>query len=442
MKENGNFIYGINLPWFGKSDNKYQTFGASPLSNTETTYSHDYADMVLTDISAMGFTSVRTWLFTGWGGTVMDSENKIVGLTDEFLDNLEDYLSIVKEKGLTANLVLVPHIVQNVPGGISDQTAAMHTILDEGATQSYIENALKPTLNVIKKYQDCVIALDLYCEPEGDAVDTAGLDTENYPGRAEKLSDLTPFIKAEADAVKSVMPDMYCLVSSSYNQNFQEFTTYLDYGIDILGLNFYNDESDVSIPDNRIETDVATEFTDRWITECNYKSSKEVIADWTEEKFSDIVRDFYSNAKAEGYSACYAWHYSASYGQNTSLVEGSADDINEPDLSKLRLSAQLLHYDIIDYNNSIGKTSGDDAPALFVNQNDRCIRWLGSRQAVYYQVEYNDGDVWQLLNRADHVNGQNLYEYTLATEYAVGKYPLRVVSYNSNGESKVSNILY
>jgi len=406
------------------------------------TYSHDYADAALTNISAMGFTSVRTWLFTGWGGTVMNSDNEIIGLTGDFLNNLTDYLSLIREKGLAANLVLVPHIVQDVPGEIANQSAAMHTVVDAQATQAYIDNALMPTLNVIKNYQDCVIALDLYCEPEGDAEDTAGSDAQNYPGRTSQLSDLTPFIKAQSDAVKSVIPDMHCLVSSSYNQNYQGFTTYADYGIDILGLNIYNDSSDVSVQDNRIDSDISAEFSDRWIGECNYKSSKDVVAGWTEKQFSDVVRNFYENAKARGYSACYMWHYSASYNQKTSLVEWQENDINEPDLSKLRLSAQLLHYDIIDYNNDIGKTSGNDSPALLINHDNTCLRWLGSRQASYYQLEYNDGNDWQLLARIDHVEDQNLYEYVLSAEYAVGNYPLRIVSYTDNSDTQVSKTIY
>lgn len=370
----------------------------------------------------------------------MDNNGNITGLTPEFIANLTDYLSLVKEKGLTVNLVLVPHLVQNLPS-LENQITAMKTVLDESYTQSYIENALIPTLRALQDYQDCIVGIDLYCEPEGDAVDTAGLDTENYPGRTNLLSDITPFIKAQSLAVKNILPNVKCLVSSAYSQNFQGYVTYGDYNIDILGFDIYDDNSDVNIADSRIDSSIDTMFTDRWITECNYKSDKATVADWSEEQFSDIVRNFYKNAKTSGYSACYMWHYSASYNQKTSLVEGKSSNSEEPDLSKLRLSAQLLHYDIIDYNNSIGKTAGNDIPALLVNDDNTCLRWLGSRQASYYQIEYKNNSGWQLLETVEHTTGTNLYEYTLSNDYVIGTYPLRVVSYSSEGNRRISNVI-
>lgn len=370
----------------------------------------------------------------------MDSNGNITGLTPEFITNLTDYLSLIKEKGLTVNLVLVPHIVQNVPN-VENQITAMKTVLDESYTQSYIENALIPTLRALQDYQDCIIAIDLYGEPEGDAVDTAGLDTENYPGRASLLSDITSFINKQSLAVKNILPNVKCLVSSAYSQNYQGYVTYGDYSIDILGFDIYSDTSNVDISNNRIEATVATKFSDRWITECNYESDKDTVAYWSEEQFSDIVRNFYNNAKTSGYSACYMWHYSASYNQKTSLVEGKSNNSEEPDLSKLRLSAQLLHFDIIDYNNSIGKTAGNDIPALLINDDNTCLRWIGSRQAAYYQIEYKNNSGWQLLETVQHVFNTNLYEYTLNTDFAIGIYPIRVVSYTADGNRRISNVI-
>ena len=388
----------------------------------------------------MGFTSVRTWVFSGWGGTTMDADGNITGLTPEFIANLTDYLDLIKEKGLAVNLVLVPHIVQDVPS-VEDQTIAMKTVLDETARESYINNALIPTIRALQNYQDCIVAIDLYCEPEGDAEDTAGVDDTNYPGRTALLSDITPFINAQAMAVKSILPNIKCIVSSAYNQNWQNYVTYADYDIDILGFDIYKDNSDVVIPENRIDSIVAEKFADRWITECNYYSDKNTVASWTEENFSDIIRNFYNNAKATGYSACYMWHYAASYNQKTSLVEGKSNNSEEPDLSKLRLSAQLLHYDIIDYNNSIGKTSGNDIPALLINDDNTCLRWIGSRQAAYYQIEYKNNSGWQLLETVQHVFDTNLYEYTLNTDFAIGIYPIRVVSYTADGNRRISNVI-
>lgn len=437
LAENGGFIYGVNLPWFGKSDNRANVFGASPFTGKNASYSESEADMALSNISAIGFTSVRTWVFTGWGGTIIDGNNEIIGLTDDFISNLKSYLDLIRKNGLTVNLVIVPHMVQSVDA--DNQIAAMHTVINESATRSYIDNALIPMLKAISGYQDCIIALDLYCEPEGDAKDTAGIDDENYPGRAERLSDITAFIKAESNAVKSIMPNMKCVVSSAYGQNTDKFATYDDYGIDIIGFDRYNDDSDVTFKSGIISEEIVSEFNDSmWITECNYKNDS--VQDWSEEKFSDIIRNFYNNAKLGGYKACYMWHYAASYSVKTSLVEGKKDNLDYPDLSRLRLSAQLLHFDILDYNTDIKKISGNDVPAALINGDNTLLRWLGSRQADYYQIEYKESGVWKLLEKIDSQQGKYLYEISLKKGYELGNYPIRVVSYAGTNR-RISNVI-
>lgn len=452
LNENSNFIYGVNLPWFGTSGNRYQTFGDNPFASNEVAYKHDELSVVLTNIASVGFTSVRTWIFTGFGGTKMDENGMITGLTPEFIVNLRDFLELIKTKNLTVNPILMPHIIQSLPpkGDKGEtngelQKKAVHIMTDEKLRNAFIENALIPALKIMNEYSDVIACLDLYCEPEGDAFETAGrLDIENCPGRVENLSDLTDFIKAESDAVKRVMPDMKCLVSSSYGQNYLKFNTYKDYGIEILGLDVYNNEGAVIIPDSRITPEIRDMISDIWVTECNHSHKKadiEATAYWTEEQFAKVILDFYESTKNAGYKACYMWHFAGSNGAKTSLTKNE----KYPDYSAIRLSGQILHYNILDWNAKNSKNAEFDRPAALISLDKGCLRWLASRQAVSYEIQYKKDDVWcklatlisgdkDFIYKDDYYTYENasynyLYEYRFQKEFEIGNYPIRVVAF-------------
>lgn len=449
LRENGNFIYGINLPWFGTSKNRSCTFGASPFNGAKAAYDHRDAKTAVENIAAIGFTCIRTWVFTGLGGTVLDESGKVIGLSDDFISNLTDFLEIIKQNGLTVNLILMPHIIQSVPFDTDNlpeserfQKTAMKTVTDEEYRKAFIKNALMPALKAIKDYEDIIICLDLYCEPEGDAFETTGkLDIETHPGRVEKLSELTEFIKAESAAVKAVMPEVKRLVSSSYGQNYLKFSTYMEYDIDILGLDIYNNESETRIPDTRITDEVRLAIPEVWITECNYSQKKadiKAVVDWKEEQFAEIIVNFYENAKRNGCTACFMWHYAGSNGVKTSLTE----NIKTADYSALRLSGQLLHYNILDWNKKIGRLLGPEKPAILVNDNNSCLRWLASRDALKYEIQYKADKCWETLETVSpedkkHIHtdmvdtylkesSNYLYEYMLSDGFEIGKQNFRI----------------
>ncbi len=466
LSENDDFIYGVNLPWFGVSEKRFQTFGSSPFTTGDIGFNREDVALALKNIAAIGFTSVRTWIFTGLGGTKLDENGTVTGLTPEFLPNLIDFLELIKENGLTLNPILMPHIIQSVPLFRDDsiknsetQAKAMRTMIDPDSRNAFIQNALLPTLEVIKKYEDIIVGIDLYCEPEGDSFENAGkFDVEVYPGRVEKLSELTDFIKAESDAVKSIMPKIKSMVSSSYGQNHVKFHTYLDYGIDILGLDIYNNDGMVEIPDSRITPEVRNALSEIWVTECNYSQRKADIAEipnWKEEQFADVILKFYENAKKAGYKACYMWHYAGSNNVKTSLTK----NIIEADYSAVRLAGQLLHYNILDWQASVGKTKCEDCPAALVNYDKSCLRWLASRQAVRYEVQYKNCDgEWNVLvsipkgekkylykdNHYSYFKNsyENIYEYSLSEEYEIGNKPLRIVAFMDNeGKYTISQVI-
>lgn len=410
------FIYGVNLPWFGLSSNRSQTFGENPFTGASASYDHTFAEQALTNIKAIGMTCVRSWVFTGWGGVTMDENGYITGLTDEFLTNIIDYLETAKKVGITLNLVIFPHVVQST----TEIDLAFQSLVNPDGRAAYIENALNPFLDAIKPYEDIIVALDLYCEPEADTQEKALV---TYGTTMDILAD---FILAESAAVRNKLPNMPVLISAGQNRT-TEFYNTLD--LDFLGVDQYDNAGAVE----NIK-DLNTIYP-AWITECGAKNDK----NYSEEFNTQNVLSFYENARSSGYKACFYWHFAG--GVALSLTKNI-------DCSDLRMSAVSLHFLILDYEyerNNIDSSQVADKPVLLYNSNPRVVKWIGSRDAASYKLELriNDGD-WQVVDdniHADSVdNGFYLCSYSFEELEASGKYSYRVTSTTYDGRVARSDV--
>lgn len=411
------FIYGVNLPWFGKSDTCRHTFGSNPITGREAVYSHDNALEALTNIKAVGFDSVRTWIFTGWGGTTMDENGNITGLTPEFIPNVLDYMELVKSTGLTINIVLTAH-----PWQVSDDTnMTMATVVNEKATEKFIKNALNPLLDALKPYEEYIVGFDAYCEPESDTQTMAGATYGTYMDILEK------FINTEISAVRAKFPNMPIMISAGQNRN-TEF--YNDMDLDILGLDEYNDKG-------QAETIKSLNTVhDVWMTECGAYDDH----NYSEEFNNKNLVNFYETTRAEGYKACYAWHYASGVGH--ALVK----DVN---YSHLRISAQSLHFVMLDYEyerKGINKDEIADKPVFLMNHDTAVLRWIGSRDAESYKLEWRFGEneEWKVLEdnlNADEIgSGAYLCDYALPDLDKTGNYQFKVTATTYYGKQATSDV--
>ena len=399
------FIYGVNLPWFKTSDTRSSTFGSNPVTGQEAAYTHEWALEALTNIKAIGFDSVRTWVFTGWGGTTMDENGNITGLSSEFIPNVLDYMGIVKSVGLTANLVLVPHQWQSS----DDTNMTMTTILSEEATDKFINNALNPLLEALKPYEEYIVGFDAYCEPEADTQEKAG---GTY---GTTMDVLKKFINSEIVAIRAKMPNIPIMISAGQNRS-TEF--YNDVDLDILGLDEYNDKGEAETIKS------LNTVHDVWMTECGAKDDKNLSDEFNNKN----ILNFYENTKAQGYKACFAWHYAGGVGHSFT---------KNIDCSQLRISAQSLHFVILDEEydrEGIDKDNTADKPIFLKNTDATVLRWIGTRDAEFYKLEWRFGKngEWKVL--ADNLDageigaGAYLCDYPLPDLDKTGNYQFKVTA--------------
>lgn len=410
------FIYGVNMPWFDRSDSRNKIFGDDCITGEKTTYSHDWVDMAFHNMRAIGIQSVRTWILTGWNGCIMDENGFISGLSDEFVANFKDYLNVSKKYSVSANLVLVPHQLQS---GSCDLNRIMQTIYNPNALNVFINNAFIPILEIIKEYRDTVNALDIFCEPEADTQEKALINSGTTMGVIGRI------MSAEAAAIRKILPDMPIIASGGQN-NTNEFYNEID--LDYFGIDVYDDNGVVpSIKGYN------TRFP-MWITECGAK----VLPPFSDDDLSaENFLSFYRNAKAEGYKACYAWHLAAD--TNLSLTR-------KRDTSDLRLSAQLLHFDILDSiysENSLSDKERVDTPSILKGFDNSILRFIGSRNAQHYKIEFSENGVdnWIILDECftpETSDGCYLYDYYLPEYVYSRKNFLRITAITENGESSPS----
>ncbi len=418
IKENyNNFIYGVNMPWLDRSDSRNKIFGNDCITGENTTYNHDWVDMAFHNMRAIGIQSVRTWVFTGWNGCIMDEYGFICGISDEFIANLKDFLEVSRKYGVAANLVLVPHQLQC---GSSDLTRIMQTIYNPNALNAFIDNAFIPVLETIKEYRDTVNAIDILCEPEADTQEKALINSGTTMGVMGRI------MSAEAAAIRKILPDMPIVASGGQN-NTNEFYNEID--LDYFGIDVYNDMGEVpSIKGYN------TRFP-MWITECGAK----LLPPFLDDKLSaDNFLSFYRNAKAKGYKACFAWHLAA----DTSLSL-----TRKRDTSDLRLSAQLLHFDILDdyySKNGISCEECIDVPSILKGFDNSVLRFIGSRNTKQYKIEYskNGVDNWAVLDEGfcpETSDNCYLYDYCLPEYIYNEKCFLRITAMGAKGESVPSH---
>lgn len=414
IKENcNNFIYGVNMPWLDRSDSRNKIFGNDCITGENTTYNHDWVDMAFHNMRAIGLQSVRTWVFTGWNGCIVDEYGFICGISDQFIANLKDFLELSREYGVAANLVLVPHQLQC---GSSDLTRIMQTIYNPDALKAFIDNAFIPVLEIIKEYRDTVNALDILCEPEADTQEKALINSGTTMGVMGRI------MSAEAATIRKILPDMPIVASGGQN-NTNEFYNEID--LDYFGIDVYNDKGEVpSIKGYN------TRFP-MWITECGAK----LLPPFSDDKLSaDNFLSFYRNAITQGYKACYAWHLAA----DTSLSL-----TRKRDTSDLRLSAQLLHFDILDdyyFKNGISCEEYVDVPSILKGFDNSVLRFIGSRDTKQYRIEYskNGVDNWAVLDEGfcpETSENCYLYDYDLPEYIYNEKYFLRIIAIGAKGES-------
>ncbi len=373
LAEDG-FIYGVNLPYLTSADEGH-TFGYNSIFGLSNAYDETKADEILTNIAAVGFNCVRIPLFNKTQGLLIEADGQVVGLSEKYLDSVESILSLAKEKNLGVQAVLLPGCGEYVyESGKSVYDRVSRLIVDPAVRQQYIQKAILPVTELLEKYRDIIVGVDVCSEPETDIYDY----TREYGTSSEVM---TTYIRDVAQAVKS-NSSLPVLASSADPENvIIRMGDYNDLGLDFVGVKAVSDIGEV----RDIET-LNTELP-VFVTSMGAENEENVSDDF----HTMNVRNFYTNAKEAGYKGAFY----AAYGDESTV--GYVKLINER--GALRPATQAMHFLILDdqYEQQ-GIGDPKDQPAFLYVTSPSNLQWLGTRFAESYTVERTeDGKTWMTL---------------------------------------------
>ncbi len=435
LAEDG-FIYGINVPWL--DSNYANDIGAGHFPwNQESAFSLDAWERVLTNCKAIGFNAVRIWLFEQGEGIVYDDKGDVIGLQDGFIENLEAILQLSRDLGVNLVITLQPHISYSfyITSVDAYHKFTQMTFIPE-TRQNYIDKVVTPVCNLFSDYEDIIVALDIYAEPEGDISGPHGNTSQPYGTTWEVM---TEHILQVGSKVKEILPDIPITAASGW-QNFNSLKRgyYNNLGLDLIGIDIYNDFGDVYYGTNNAkhyESIKDLHLTrPAWVMEFGPITS----SNWSDNFQTQSTISFYESAKEAGYKGAFYWMYGhAASGEALTLIGRN---------NQLRPVAAAIRLFINDIKKErMGIDIEIDKPIFLYGNDALNIQWFGSRSASHYNLERStDRTNWITIeqNLSPEVVDDGTYICTYQdTSVTPGiKYYYRVTVYGYDGDSLTSDI--
>lgn len=424
MAQDG-FIYGINVPQF--TSGTYGTdIGNNPVLSTATSFDTKKVTEIFTNCKAIGFNCIRIQLFESMEGLTFDDSGDVTGFDSSFLPNLKSLLDIAKDTGVNLDLVLQPHVDANL-NKVSKATYDKYTqvIFNPTVRQHYIDKVVTPLCDLLKDYQDNILFLDIYGEPEADVYGQLGNGSASYGTTWENMAS---YLKAVGQAIKQVMPEMPITASSGLRDyNSLKDGQYNELGLDLIGVNDYNDFGDVAaIKSLRVTKPVI-------LSEFGVKTATNLSNDFQQQS----TMTFYANAKAAGYRGAFYYMYGYKDASNTLTL---FDQNNH-----LRPVCSAIHFAMLDNSYDRDNLSNvADKPVFLYGTSVYNISWFGTRNADSYTVERSeDGTNWTVLAKdieADTIdNGNSVCTYSDTTVEEGKSYYYRVSAKTDDGLTAVSD---
>jgi hypothetical protein len=147
------------LPWFNGMNVPWNNFGA----DVGGTYDAAWFDTFFTMCNNNGINSARYWLHAnGYKTPVFNADGSVQGLTASFLSDLTKLADQSKAKKIVLQIALWSFDMCKNSGSCCPPRTSL--ITDATHSQSYIDKALIPMLNVLKNYDHVII--EVANEPE------------------------------------------------------------------------------------------------------------------------------------------------------------------------------------------------------------------------------------------------------------------------------------
>lgn len=349
------------------------------------------------NLKALGF-NILGYEGSPYGeGVIYDDNGDVLGIKEEYLNNVRRLLDICKEIGMP------------VLWSITFHTSSFNEVIDDPdnklvwdrvaqaygnpeVADHYAERFVKPLCAVLAEYPETVVMVSSGVELENEINDSdIGDHFEQRLLYGVNRDDMLYFLKAVTDTVRQELPN----VSITNSSNASDMTWYEDIDFDFLGRNQYTQSAvPRDIEDMRATAPViATEFG----------LGDGVVVDdeiWTIKQIQ-----FRDNFMVEGYSGWMYWCWSnQGYGGVYDLL--AADGKSTTDF---RAGAYTIHYYAESYRAAHrGEETILDKTVLFCNKGSGTVEWISSRQATSLDLlrSLDGGKTWKTLEK-----GMDPYEY-------------------------------
>ena len=421
------FIYGSVMHSYGGKN----IFGERKVAPESVRSLPSYDETVMRDVlqnhKAIGFNSISFWLFHQYAGIEIDEVGNILGLDQYFEKNLRNTLALCREYDITASLVTYVHpgeMMATDKIGNYYMERIMQPIVNPEIRQQYVEKVLYPICEIIKDYEDTVIMVDVFAEPES-TID----DTNDYAFSTD-WETTYDFIKASVKAFKAKLPDMPVTCASGWGSH---LSRYNDLGLDLIGTDVYNNDGSVYDPSE--QTADAPVIAREYGVSDSGRDEEFQLAHATK---------FLNNAMDAGYAGAYFYQFNG-WNVETWSLTNTYTDVN--DLRPLCASLSYFIKDKIAEHRGID-TSDDsvsEAPQVLGLSNPFMVQWFASRGADKYTIEgSSDNKNWTVLAKdltPDVVDaeGDGICQYRLSEIAQGSAYYYRVTVENYYGNKTVSS---
>ena len=390
--ERDGYLEGIMFPWFthsalghGLTSNELMTEYVGNSWGTVGMEQWGVAKIYreIYNLKALGF-NIMGYEGSPYGeGVVYDANGDVLGIEEEYLNNIRVFLDICREVGMPVAWTVTFHSTTlndyyengKLAWDVIAQAYSNPVIADH-----YAEKFVKPLCDVLNEYKDVVVLMVSSVELENEINDSEiGNHFDQRYLYGVNQEEMLYFINAVTEAVKEKMPN----VPRTLAANTKDMTIYEGIDFDFLGVNNYNINS--RVPDiNDMKATLPMLGTEFGFGD-NVEIEDEV---WTIKQIR-----FRDNFMEEGYVGWFYWCWSATgYGGAYDLLAGDGKSTTD-----FRAGAFTIKYNADNYRAALrGEEIVLDKPVLFCNTGSGTVEWVSSRQAAYISIErsLDGGKTW------------------------------------------------
>ena len=410
--ERDGYLEGIMFPWFthsslghGFTSNELMTeYVGNSWNNVgmeQWGVSKIYREIY--NLKALGF-NIMGYEGSPYGeGVVYDANGDVVGIKQEYLDNIRVFLDICREVGMPVAWTVTFHST-TLNDYYEDGKLAWDVIAQAYSNpviaDNYAQNFVKPLCDVLNEYPDVVVLMVSSVELENEINDTEiGNHFDQRYLYGTNQENMLYFINAVTETVKEKMPN----VPRTLAANTKDMTIYEGIDFDFLGVNNYNINSRVPAIDDMKATlpMIGTEF--------GFGDNVEIEDEvWTIKQIR-----FRDNFMEEGYIGWFYWCWSATgFGGAYDLLDKSGKSQTD-----FRAGAFTIKYNADNYRAALrGEEITLNKPVLFCNTGSGTVEWVSSPQASYITLQrsLDGGKTWTtVLDKASPLD----YERNFKGQY-------------------------